>query len=71
MVKRRLRNDFEAYLTQLLKLVNELIKKYSESDDFGEYSKKEELWNRISTSKEIKEFTSTEDTEKIIKKYGD
>ena len=65
-----LEDDFEAYLTQLLKLVNELIKKYSESDDFGEYSKKEELWNRISTSKEIKEFTNTKDTEKIIKKYG-
>jgi len=65
-----LEDDFEAYLTQLLKLVNKLIKKYSESDDFGEYSKKEELWNRISTSKEIKEFTNTKDTEKIIKKYG-
>ena len=34
-----------------------LIKKYSESDDYGEYSKKEELWKRISSSKEIKEFT--------------
>ena len=65
-----LEDDFEAYLTQLLKLVNELIKKYSESDDFGEYSKKQELWDRISTSKEIKAFTNTEDTEKIIKKYG-
>jgi hypothetical protein len=65
-----LEDDFEAYLTQLLKLVNELIKKYSESDDFGEYSKKQELWDRISTSKEIKAFTNKEDTEKIIKKYG-
>ena len=65
-----LEDDFEAYLTQLLKLVNELIKKYSESDDFGEYSKKQELWDRISTSKEIKAFTNTEDTKKIIKKYG-
>ena len=48
-----LESDLEAYLTQLLKLVNELIKKYSESDDYGEYSKKEELWKRISLSKEI------------------
>ena len=65
-----LESDLEDYLTQLLKLVNELIKKYSESDDYGEYSKKEELWKRISSSKEIKEFTSTEDTFKIIDKYG-
>lgn len=65
-----LENDLEAYLTQLLLLINDLIKKYSESDDYGEYSKKEELWERISTSKEIKEFTSTNDTLKIIDKYG-
>lgn len=65
-----LENDLEAYLTQLLMLVNNLIKKYSESDDFGEYSKKEELWNRISSCKEIKEFVSSNDTKLIIKKYG-
>ncbi|MCB4800029.1 AIPR family protein [Neotamlana laminarinivorans] len=65
-----LENDLAAYLTQLLKLVNELIKKYSESDDYGEYSKKEELWKRISLSKEIKEFTGKDDTKKIIDKYG-
>ncbi|QJP33932.1 AIPR family protein [Nonlabens sp. Ci31] len=65
-----LESDLEAYLTQLLKLVNELIKKYSESDDYGEYSKKEELWKRISSSKEIKDFTGTDDTIKIIDKYG-
>ena len=67
---KNLESDLEAYLTQLLKLVNELIKKYSESDDYGEYSKKEELWKRISSSKEIKEFTGTGDTKKIIDKYG-
>ena len=65
-----LENDLEAYLTQLLSLVNELIKKYSESDDYGEYSKKEELWKRISSSNEIKEFVSTVDTKTIIDKYG-
>lgn len=65
-----LENDLEAYLTLLLRLVNELIKKYSESDDYGEYSKKEELWQGISSSREIKEFTSTNDTKKIIDKYG-
>jgi hypothetical protein len=65
-----LESDLEAYLTQLLKLVNELIKKYSDSDDYGEYSKKEELWKRVSSCKEIKEFVSTDDTKTIINKYG-
>ena len=65
-----LENDLEAYLTQLLKLVNELIKKYSDSDDYGEYSKKEELWKRVSSCKEIKEFVSADDTKLIIEKYG-
>jgi len=65
-----LESDLEAYLTQLLKLVNELIKKYSDSDDYGEYSKKEELWKRISSCKEVKEFVSTDDTKLIIEKYG-
>ncbi|WP_417238768.1 AIPR family protein [Bizionia sp.] len=65
-----LENDLEAYLTQLLELVNELIKKYSESDDYGEYSKKEELWKKISSSKEIKEFVNTNETKVIIEKYG-
>jgi hypothetical protein len=65
-----LENHLEAYLTQLLRLVNELIKQYSESDDYGEYSKKEELWKRISNSKEINEFVSTNDTKSIIQKYG-
>jgi hypothetical protein len=65
-----LESDLEAYLTQLLKLVNELIKKYSDSDDYGEYSKKEELWKRVSSCKEIKEFVSADDTKLIIEKYG-
>jgi hypothetical protein len=69
-INERLENDLEVYLTQLLKLVNELIKKYSESDDYGEYSKKEQLWKVISSCKEIKDFVATNDTQVIIKKYG-
>jgi hypothetical protein len=66
----KLEDDLEEYLTQLMELTNELIKKYSDSDDYGEYSKKEELWKRISTSAEIANFTSTEATLRIINKYG-
>lgn len=65
-----LENDLETYLTELLRLVNELIKKYSGSDDYGEYSKKEELWKRISTCSEIKELVNTNDTKIIVEKYG-
>lgn len=65
-----LESDLEAYLTELLNLVNELIKKYSDSDDYGEYSKKEELWNRVINCKEVKEFISSKDTGLIIEKYG-
>ena len=65
-----LENDLESYLTNLLKLINDLIKKYSDSDDFGEYSKKEELWKRISNSNEVSSFVSSNDSELIIQKYG-
>ena len=65
-----LNNDLESYLTELLELMNELIKKYSLSEDYGEYSKKEALWNSISDSKEIKMFVVSSDTSLILKKYG-
>lgn len=65
-----LESDLEAYLTELLNLVNELIKKYSESDDYGEYSKKEELWLKIKTCPEIKEIANSDKTSKIIRRYG-
>ena len=42
-----LENDLDAYLTQLLTLVNDLIKQYSESDDYGEYSKREEYGKEL------------------------
>lgn len=66
----KLEDDLEEYLTQLMELTNELIKKYSDSDDYGEYSKKEELWKRISTSAEIANYTSSDATRRIIDKYG-
>ncbi len=64
-----LSDDFEVFSKELLLLVNELIKKYSLSDDFGEYSKKSELWDSIKTSIEIKEFIKKDITNKIINKY--
>ena len=66
----KLEDDLDTYVTHLLELVNELIKKYSKSDDLGEYSKKPELWNDILGSKEVKEFMSSEDTRTILSKYS-
>ena len=65
-----LESDLDSYLTRLLRLVNRLIKKYSDSDDYGEFSKKEELWNRIKNSTEVVEFVNDDGTIAIISKYG-
>jgi len=47
---------FMEYLKVLMILVNDLIKKYSDSEDYNEYSKKPELWESIRNSNEIIEF---------------
>lgn len=64
-----LEDDLIAYFRDLMTLVNELIKKYSASEDYGEYSKKPELWEEIKDSKEIKSFLSSENSSKIFEKY--
>ncbi len=64
-----LEEDLEVFFNDLLLLVNELIKKYSKSDDFGEFSKKEELWDSISRSKEISSFMGTSNADAILSKY--
>ena len=67
--KEGLEDDLSEYLKTLMLLLNKLIKKYSFSDDYGEYSKKPELWNRIKCSPEIKKFMSTSNSCDILKKY--
>ena len=64
-----IREDLAIFLKSLLSLVNDLIKQYSQSDDFGEYSKKKELWSDIVASPEIKKFLSYDDSQKILAKY--
>lgn len=65
-----LNDDLSAFFKELLLLMNNLIKKYSESDDFGEYSKKPELWTSIIGSKEISEFMNSSSATQIIEKYS-
>jgi hypothetical protein len=63
-------NELKTMFNELLILVNGLIKKYSKSDDLGEYSKKEELWNDISNSIEIKSFISQPYVLEILNNYA-
>jgi hypothetical protein len=62
-------DDLQEYLRDLLQLMNNLIKKYSLSDDLGEYSKRPELWNAIRNSKELKAFIHSADSTKVKGKY--
>ena len=51
-------------------LVNDLIKKYANSDDLGEYSKKKEMWDDIYKSHEMKDFLNSDNSSKIFNKYS-
>jgi len=68
--KEGLEDDLKVYLKELMILVNDLIKKYTKSDDLGEYSKKKELWDDIYSSNEIKNFLITDNSKKIFNKYS-
>lgn len=64
-----LENDLAYYVKDLMVLVNGLLIKYSTSGDVGEWTKKKECWDIVSTSKEIVQFMNSEDSKKIIAKY--
>ena len=63
-------DDLHEFLKSLMVLMNDLIKRYSKSDDLSEYSRKEELWTNIKSCKEIQEFMSQPDSLKILDKYA-
>lgn len=67
--RQSLPEDLSVFFESLLKLLNNLIKKYSLSDDYGEYSKKEELWKAIIASGEIEIFYSQDDNKKIVHSF--
>jgi len=64
-----LTDDLVEYLRTLMILMNDLIKKYSLSDDYGEYSKRKELWTNILNSIEIKNFMEKSNSKLILEKY--
>jgi hypothetical protein len=64
-----LEDDLAEYFRELLLLINELIKKYAASDDYGEYSKKAELWISIKSCSEVTKFMTNAVSSIILKKY--
>ncbi|WP_286936915.1 MULTISPECIES: AIPR family protein [unclassified Pseudoalteromonas] len=58
--------EMKEYLKQLLFLMNDLIKTYSLSDDYGEFSKKEELWDVIRSSTELNTFMSSDYSSRML-----
>lgn len=61
--------ELHEYLKEFMILMNGLIKKYSVSEDYNEYSKRPELWDAIKSSKEIKELMNSTFTSSIFSKY--
>lgn len=64
-----LSEKLEEVFKRLMILMNDLIKKYSNSDDFGEYSKKKELWQNIINSEEISSYMENESVLSAIDSY--
>ena len=65
-----LEDDLIEYFRELLQLTNELIKKYSLSDDYGEYSKNPKLWSSIRNSSELNNFMNTDNSVMLLKKFS-
>jgi len=64
-----LEDDLAEYFRMLMLLINDLIKKYSASEDYGEYSKKPELWNTLQQCIEVNNFMATDNSRQILEKY--
>lgn len=62
-------SDLKDYLRDVMMLVNKLIKKYSASEDYNEYSKKSELWQNIRGSQEVKDLMASEPTASNLDRY--
>jgi len=64
-----LSENLEEIFRRLMMLMNDLIKKYSDSDDFGEYSKKKELWQNIINSGEVTAYMDNESIRSTLQSY--
>lgn len=68
-LKGTLEDDLSIFMSEMMILMNNLIKKYALSDDLGEYSKRKELWDNISQSSEITNYMGSSNARKILEKY--
>ena len=59
-----------SFFLDLMKLMNQLIKDYAQTDDYGTYARKEQLWTDISRSSELRQFFSNQNAQKFVEKYG-
>ena len=66
----KLEDNLQIFFKNLMKLINRLIKKYSKSDDLGEYSKKPELWDDIVGSHDLTDFMNENSNKKLIQQYS-
>lgn len=64
-----LEEDLSDFMVDLMKLMNTLIKQYADSDDYGENSKKKELWDKVIHSPELKEFMGRKTSQHILSRY--
>jgi len=71
-LKESLEKDLAGYFKNLMALVNKLLKdkRYNNSDDTSDNTKKQEVWLNISKCDEIVQFMSSSETQKLITKYG-
>lgn len=70
--KESLDTDLTIYCKELMELMNMLLKdkRYNNSDDPSDNSKKKEVWDNIISSTEISLFMNSELTKKILNKYS-
>lgn len=64
-----LEEDLADFMVELMRLTNTLIKQYADSDDYGENSKKKELWDNVVESAELQRFIALKTSQHILKKY--
>lgn len=62
-------NELSEYLEYLMKQVNDLIKYFSPSDDYNEYSRKQELWDVIKDSSEARVLMTNDYSSLTLKSF--
>jgi hypothetical protein len=64
-----LEDDLSDFMVELMKLMNTLVKQYADSDDYGENSKKKELWDKVVHSSELKDFMNMKTSQHVLNRF--